>query len=394
MEGSHDRAFHGRNPRSVQSRCRPCTCRSARGRDETSRRSSGSAQADTTLCTWRSSTASSTSARGRRARACRASRRSSTTRSARSSSASPASAPAARPAHRGAGARPPGRAARRGPPRRALPRAQAGAHIGFNPEIYTLYGLGDRVGGPTRRRVPRRRRAGHDGLPVRAAADRRRPRDRASKRPMTASATARSRGSSRRYPSRPTTSAASARCTSASRRTATPRSRPTRLLAIVEGSMSSEIYELMKRSDEAAVVEKAHRRPRFVEDCVREMIAGVVERFGALLRRRALRLRPPGELLRDDPPAQRRRRALRAARQAVRHELDTGEHVDAPHLAARVARRRRASELAASGPHEHAADVGGRGSAGLAALLGLAQHPPQAEEVVDARRDRDRRPTA
>ncbi|MDQ3723504.1 MAG: GTP cyclohydrolase MptA [Actinomycetota bacterium] len=48
------------------------------------------------------------------------------------------------------------------------------------------------------------------------------------------------------------------------------------LLDIVEGSMSSEIYELMKRSDEGAVVEKAHRRPRFVEDCVREMIAGVV----------------------------------------------------------------------------------------------------------------------
>src|SRR5215203_977537 len=50
-----------------------------------------------------------------------------------------------------------------------------------------------------------------------------------------------------------------------------------RLLAIVEDSMSSEIYELMKRSDEGAVVEKAHRRPRFVEDCVREMIRGVVE---------------------------------------------------------------------------------------------------------------------
>jgi GTP cyclohydrolase I/GTP cyclohydrolase-4 len=49
------------------------------------------------------------------------------------------------------------------------------------------------------------------------------------------------------------------------------------LLAIVEHSMSSEIYELMKRSDEAAVVEKAHRRPRFAEDCVREMVAGVVE---------------------------------------------------------------------------------------------------------------------
>jgi GTP cyclohydrolase IV len=54
------------------------------------------------------------------------------------------------------------------------------------------------------------------------------------------------------------------------------------LLEIAESSMSSEIYELMKRSDEVEVVEKAHRRPRFVEDCVREMIAGVVERFGEL----------------------------------------------------------------------------------------------------------------
>jgi GTP cyclohydrolase I/GTP cyclohydrolase-4 len=54
------------------------------------------------------------------------------------------------------------------------------------------------------------------------------------------------------------------------------------LLEIAEGSMSSEIYELMKRSDEVEVVEKAHRRPRFVEDCVREMIAGVVRTFGEL----------------------------------------------------------------------------------------------------------------
>ncbi len=54
------------------------------------------------------------------------------------------------------------------------------------------------------------------------------------------------------------------------------------LLAIVEDSMSSEIYELMKRSDEGAVVEKAARRPRFVEDCVREAIRGALERFGDL----------------------------------------------------------------------------------------------------------------
>lgn len=51
------------------------------------------------------------------------------------------------------------------------------------------------------------------------------------------------------------------------------------LLEIAEASMSSEIYELMKRSDEVEVVEKAHRRPRFVEDCVREMIAGVAQRL-------------------------------------------------------------------------------------------------------------------
>src|SRR6266513_2964580 len=51
------------------------------------------------------------------------------------------------------------------------------------------------------------------------------------------------------------------------------------LLEIVESSMSSEIYELMKRPDEVEVVEKAHRHPRFVEDCVREMIRMAVERF-------------------------------------------------------------------------------------------------------------------
>jgi GTP cyclohydrolase I/GTP cyclohydrolase-4 len=56
----------------------------------------------------------------------------------------------------------------------------------------------------------------------------------------------------------------------------------TSLLEIAETSMSSEIYELMKRSDEVEVVEKAHRRPRFVEDCVREMIAGVLARYPEL----------------------------------------------------------------------------------------------------------------
>jgi GTP cyclohydrolase I/GTP cyclohydrolase-4 len=55
-----------------------------------------------------------------------------------------------------------------------------------------------------------------------------------------------------------------------------------RLLRIVETSMSSEIYELMKRADELSVVEKAHANPRFVEDCVREMIRQVTEAFPEL----------------------------------------------------------------------------------------------------------------
>ncbi|MDO8184170.1 GTP cyclohydrolase MptA [Conexibacter sp. JD483] len=94
------------------------------------------------------------------------------------------------------------------------------------------------------------------------------------------------------------------------------------LLDIVENSMSSEIYELMKRSDEGAVVEKAHRRPRFVEDCVREMVRGVVDRFG-----------PFG----DDTFFSARQENLETIHQhnvdaerfgllgEVRHELETGE---------------------------------------------------------------------
>lgn len=51
------------------------------------------------------------------------------------------------------------------------------------------------------------------------------------------------------------------------------------LVRIVESSMSSEIYELMKRPDEMSVVVKAHENPRFVEDCVREMIRHVIEGY-------------------------------------------------------------------------------------------------------------------
>jgi len=55
------------------------------------------------------------------------------------------------------------------------------------------------------------------------------------------------------------------------------RVRAENLVYIVEASMSSETYELLKRPDEFFVVNKAHRNPRFVEDVVREVVRNVVE---------------------------------------------------------------------------------------------------------------------
>jgi GTP cyclohydrolase IV len=51
------------------------------------------------------------------------------------------------------------------------------------------------------------------------------------------------------------------------------------LASIVEGSMSSPVYELLKRPDELFVVEHAHLQPRFVEDSVRISIQSALERY-------------------------------------------------------------------------------------------------------------------
>jgi len=51
------------------------------------------------------------------------------------------------------------------------------------------------------------------------------------------------------------------------------------LVAIVESSMSSPIYELLKRPDELFVVEHAHLQPRFVEDSVRIALASALAAF-------------------------------------------------------------------------------------------------------------------
>ena len=172
------------------------------------------------------------------------------------------------------------RARQRRPPRRghrrgALPRAQARPGLG-HPDPGAVHAA--RLGGLHRARhaaADRRHRAGHDRVPVRAGARR---------RPSAASALDRE-GFDAEEIERILEAVPVA--THNQRGLGTLHIGCTEqcddeidaatLLEIVEQSMSSEIYELMKRSDEAAVVEKAHRRPRFVEDCVREMVRGVVE---------------------------------------------------------------------------------------------------------------------
>jgi len=54
------------------------------------------------------------------------------------------------------------------------------------------------------------------------------------------------------------------------------------LVSIVEASMSSPVYELLKRPDELFVVEHAHLQPRFVEDSVRLALKGVLDTYPGL----------------------------------------------------------------------------------------------------------------
>ena len=55
-----------------------------------------------------------------------------------------------------------------------------------------------------------------------------------------------------------------------------------KVILILKESMSAGIYELLKRGDEGAVVLAAHKNPRFVEDCVREMAKKVLAEFDYL----------------------------------------------------------------------------------------------------------------
>lgn len=103
------------------------------------------------------------------------------------------------------------------------------------------------------------------------------------------------------------------------------RVRAENLVHIVEASMSSETYELLKREDEFFVVNKAHRNPRFVEDVVREILYNVVQVYRDLS---------------DDAFVLAKQESLESIHQhnafaerygtlgEVRREIIAGEHVD------------------------------------------------------------------
>jgi GTP cyclohydrolase-4 len=55
-----------------------------------------------------------------------------------------------------------------------------------------------------------------------------------------------------------------------------------KIIKIIEQSMSAKTYEILKRPDEAELVEVAHKKPMFVEDCVREMAKRIVETFSEI----------------------------------------------------------------------------------------------------------------
>ncbi len=52
-----------------------------------------------------------------------------------------------------------------------------------------------------------------------------------------------------------------------------------KLVEIAESSMSASTYEMLKRVDEAELVRGALAHPRFVEDCIRFMMRGMIEQF-------------------------------------------------------------------------------------------------------------------
>ena len=142
-------------------------------------------------------------------------------------------------------------------------------------EMVSLIGI---AAASQQRRPPHRRRAGgrDQRVPVRAG-PRARPRVGAAARGGLR------RRRRRAHPrARPDRDAQPARPGDALRRHVGCASNAERLVQLVEASMSSPIYELLKRPDELFVVEHAHLQPRFVEDSVRVALKSVLDEFPAL----------------------------------------------------------------------------------------------------------------
>ncbi|WP_455645323.1 GTP cyclohydrolase MptA [Methanosphaera sp.] len=51
------------------------------------------------------------------------------------------------------------------------------------------------------------------------------------------------------------------------------------LITIIQNAMSSPVCEILKRPDENRIVTNAHQNPVFVEDCVRNMALGLLEKY-------------------------------------------------------------------------------------------------------------------
>ncbi len=85
------------------------------------------------------------------------------------------------------------------------------------------------------------------------------------------------------------------------------------------------------------MVEKAHRNPRFVEDCVREMVRMATERFAGLDDAAFVSARQENLETIHKHNVVAERHGLMGE---LRHEMATGERADAPGHDARVARSR------------------------------------------------------
>jgi GTP cyclohydrolase-4 len=101
-----------------------------------------------------------------------------------------------------------------------------------------------------------------------------------------------------------------------------------RLVEIVERSMSSPVYELLKRPDELFVVEHAHLQPRFVEDSVRFALKGVLDAYpdlddGDFLHSRQLNM----ETIHNHDVVAERTGLLGQLRDEVLHDGSGGEHL-------------------------------------------------------------------